>query len=155
MTNKHQKNFWGPTPSDGGGNSHAHFFTDFFTSEILKFGVLGMKEPFYVSGSGLVEYKWAKRESFFQTPKSVRCTEMLGMCARSAHAIATSKIPKFGLLSTKESFYMPRSDLLEYKWAKMESFFQTPKSVQCTEVPSSHRVTCAVRRAVRHAVLHY
>ena len=53
---------------------------------------------------------------------------------------ATSKIMKFGLLSMKESLYMPGSDLLEYKWAKMESFFQSPKSVRCTEMPWAWRV---------------
>ena len=30
---------------------------------------------------------------------------------------------------------MPGSDLLEYKWEKMESFFQSPKFVRCTDVP--------------------
>ena len=35
---------------------------------------------------------------------------------------------------------MPESDLLEYEWAKMESFFQSPKSVRCTEMPSAWRV---------------
>ena len=35
---------------------------------------------------------------------------------------------------------MPGSDLLEYKWAKMESFFQSPKSVRCTEMPWAWRV---------------
>ena len=58
------------------------------TSKILKLGFLGMKEPFYVSESDLVKYKWAKMESFFQTPKSVRPTEKpyaaraTGTCAR-------------------------------------------------------------------------
>ena len=52
---------------------------------------------------------------------------------RAQHA--TSKMLKFGLLSMKESLYMPGNDLVEYKWEKMESFFQSPKSVQCTEVP--------------------
>ena len=45
-----------------------------------------MKEPFYVPESDLVKYKWAKMESFFQTPKSVRCTEMSGTRARTARA---------------------------------------------------------------------
>ena len=75
MTNKHWKIFWGPTPSECGGTCHAHFFTAFFTSKILKFGFVSMKEPFYVPESYLVKYKWAKMESFFQTPKSVRPTE--------------------------------------------------------------------------------
>ena len=35
---------------------------------------------------------------------------------------------------------MPGSDLLEYKWAKKESFFQSPKSVRCTEMPWAWRV---------------
>ena len=29
---------------------------------------------------------------------------------------------------------MPKSDLFEYKWANLESFFETPKSVRCTEM---------------------
>ena len=35
---------------------------------------------------------------------------------------------------------MPGSDLLEYKWAKKESFFQSPKSVRCTEMPWAWRI---------------
>ena len=55
-------------------------------------------------------------------------------CADRARS-ATSKILKFGLLSMKEPFYVPESDLVKYKWAKMESFFQTPNSVRPTEMP--------------------
>ncbi len=35
---------------------------------------------------------------------------------------------------------MLESELVKYKWAKMESFFQSLKSVQCTEVPWAWRV---------------
>ena len=66
-----------------------------------------------------------------QTPKSVRCTEMSGTRARTA----TSKILKFGFFSMKESFFVHESGLLKYKWAKTESFFQTPNSVRPTEMP--------------------
>ena len=86
-------------------------------------------------GSDLLEYKWAKMESFFQSPKSVRCTEMPWAWRVARSLSATSKIIKFGLLSMKESLYMPESDLVKYKWAKMESFFQIPKSVRPTEKP--------------------
>ena len=74
-------------------------------------------------------------ESFFETPKSVQCTEMPGTRARSCMRSATSEILKFGFLSMKELLYMPKSDLFEYKWANLESFFETPKSVRCTEMP--------------------
>ena len=91
-------------------------------------------------GSDLLEYKWVKMESFFRSLKSVRCTEMLSVWRVARSRSATSKILKFGLLSMKESLYMPGSDLLEYKWAKKESFFQSPKSVRCTEMPWAWRV---------------
>ena len=86
-------------------------------------------------GSDLLEYKWAKKESFFQSLKSVRCTQMPWAWRVARSRSVTSKIIKFGLLNMKESLYMPGSDLLEYKWEKMESFFQSPKSVRCTEMP--------------------
>ena len=90
--------------------------------------------------SDLVKYKWAKMESFFQSPKSVRCTEVPSVWRVARLQPATSKIHKFGLLSMNESLYMPKSDLVKYKWAKMESFFQSPKSVRRTEVPSVWRI---------------
>ena len=35
---------------------------------------------------------------------------------------------------------MPKSDLVKYKWAKMESFFQSLKFVRGTEVPWAWRI---------------
>ena len=64
----------------------------------------------------------------------------VGVARHSLATRATSKILKFGLLSMKESLYMLESELVKYKWAKMESFFQSLKSVQCTEVPWAWRV---------------
>ena len=53
-------------------------------------------------------------------------------------AFFKSEILEYGFLSMKESLYMPRIDLLEYKLAKMEYFLETPKPVQCTEMPRTH-----------------
>jgi hypothetical protein len=46
---------------------------------------------------------------------------------------------------------MPRSDLLEYKWAKMESYFETPKSVRCTEIPGTRgsRASSATSKIIK------
>ena len=72
---------------------------------------------------------------FFKLPSPYdvrKCPERVrGPLARCA----TGKILKFGFLSMKESFFVHESGLLKYKWAKMESFFQTPNSVRPTEMP--------------------
>ena len=65
--------------------------------------------------------------------------------ARGPRALsATREILIFGFLSVKELFYMPKSDLLEYKWANLESFFETPKSVQRTEMAGT-LIACSSR----------
>ena len=75
-SNKNLKKNFGPTRPGNPPSGHAFIFRAIFTSKILKFGLLSMKESLYMPGSDLLEYKWAKMESFFQSPKSVRCTEM-------------------------------------------------------------------------------
>ena len=70
------KKFWDPTRPGNPSTCPAHIFSNFFTSEMLKFAFLSMKELFYMPGSVLVEYKWAKMETFFRTPKTVRCPEV-------------------------------------------------------------------------------
>ena len=76
-SNKNLKKIFGPTRPGNPPSGHAFIFRAIFTSKILKFGLLSMKESLYMPGSDLLGYKWAKKESFFQSPKSVRCTEML------------------------------------------------------------------------------
>jgi hypothetical protein len=96
---------------------------------------LGMKEPFYVSESDLVKYKWAKMESFFKLPSPDDVRKCPERVRGSRASSATSKFLKFGFLDTKESFFVHESGLLKYKWAKMEYIFQSPNSVRSTEMP--------------------
>ena len=57
--------------------SHATpIFTAFFTSEILNFGFLSMKESLNIPKSVLIEYKWAKGNEFSRRLKTLGCWEI-------------------------------------------------------------------------------
>ena len=84
---------------------------------------------FYPSESDLVKYKWAEKESSFKSLKFVRSPEVPEARRVTGVIDATSKILKFGFLSMKDSLHIPGSALLEYKWAKKESFFQSLKFI--------------------------
>jgi hypothetical protein len=83
-SNNNLKKFWGSTRPSYASPGHAFIFSYSYTSKIFKFGLLSMKEWLYMARSDLLEYKWAKMESYFETPKSERCTEMPGTRARIA-----------------------------------------------------------------------
>jgi hypothetical protein len=48
---------------------------------------------------------------------------------------------------------MPKSDLLEYKWANLESFFETPKFVQCMEMAGTREARAHFPRLGKYSFL--